>query len=42
MKAFISYPIMADYFYIADTAHLPYGLKTHFELYWGFFLKKNS
>lgn len=29
MKAFISYPIMADYFYIADTAHLPYGLKTH-------------
>ncbi len=29
MKAFISYPIQADYFYIADTAHLPYGLKTH-------------
>lgn len=29
MKAFISYPIAADYFYIADTAHLPYGLKTH-------------
>ena len=29
MKAFISYPILADYFYIADTAHLPYGLKTH-------------
>lgn len=29
MKAFVSYPIHADYFYIADTAHLPYGLKTH-------------
>lgn len=29
MKAFVSYPIMADYFYIADTAHLPYGLKSH-------------
>ncbi len=29
MKAFISYPISADYIYIADTAHLPYGLKSH-------------
>lgn len=29
MKAFISFPIPANYFYIADTAHLPYGLKTH-------------
>lgn len=29
LKAFIAYPIMAEYFYIADTAHLPYGLKTH-------------
>lgn len=29
MKAFISYPISADYIYIADTAHLPYGLKPY-------------
>lgn len=29
MKAFITYPIAADYFYIADSAHLPYGLKSH-------------
>lgn len=29
MKAFVSYPITADYIYIADTAHLPYGLKSH-------------
>lgn len=29
MKAFITYPIHAEYFYIADTAHLPYGLKSH-------------
>lgn len=29
MKAFISHPISANYIYIADTAHLPYGLKSH-------------
>lgn len=29
MKAFITYPIVADYIYIADTAHLPYGLKPY-------------
>ncbi|WP_233491516.1 glutamate racemase [Wohlfahrtiimonas sp. G9077] len=29
MSAFIDYPLPADYYYIADTAHLPYGLKSH-------------